>query len=105
MTFDPRDLTGELIKAARALTNLKVEELASDAMLGVATIKRAEAAGGRVRMTLANADRVMVAFERRGVKFIPEGDEGIGLRVSKVPLKGGEVAKQDFPRSALGGKS
>ncbi len=87
MTFDPRDLTGELIKAARALTNLKVEELASDAMLGVATIKRAEAAGGRVRMTLANADRVMVALERRGVKFIPEGDEGAGLRLSRDPKK------------------
>lgn len=86
MAFDPRDLTGELIKAARALTNLKVEELASDAMLGVATIKRAEAAGGRVTMTLANADRIVTALKGRGVELLPVDEAGEGLRLLKPSI-------------------
>lgn len=81
-TFPPNELTGELIKAARALLRLRIEDLAAETMLGLATLKRAEASAGGVRLTAANAARIIQVLEARGLTLIPaDGRGGAGLRL------------------------
>jgi hypothetical protein len=82
--FDPKDLSGDLIKAARVLARMRVEDLAADSLLGVATVRRAEAVPGKTSLTAANAARIVQALEARGVIFIPAdaaGGEGVRLRL------------------------
>ncbi len=81
--FEAAELTGPLIKAARALLRMRAEELAADAMLGLATIKRAERATGRIPLTASNADRILHALIARGLEFLPENGGGVGVRLAK----------------------
>lgn len=81
MTFESSCLTGDLIRAARALARLRLEDLAADTALGVATLKRAEASRGPTRLTEANARRILEAFAARGVEFIAaDSSGGVGVR-------------------------
>jgi len=91
--FDAKNLTGDLIKAARALLRLRVEDLAADTLLGVATVKRAEAAQRKTSLTAANAARLVQALEARGVIFIPAdatGGEGVRLQLGVNQAEGGQ---------------
>lgn len=81
--FPAKALRAEMIKAARALGNMSATELADAAKLGIATIKRAEAAtaSDETPLTASNADRVIEAFRAKGVIFIPDGADGMGYGV------------------------
>lgn len=73
--------TASQLLAARAALGLSAQELAVEAMLGVNTVRRAEAGGAQV-LTPANADRLIGALQRLGVTFLdPDRDGRPGLRL------------------------
>ena len=87
-----KPLTSAQIRAARALLRWTVQNLAREAALGVATIKRAEASEPETSMTTANDLAVRRALESAGIEFIDENGGGPGLRLrkrqgSKTPRK------------------
>jgi hypothetical protein len=81
MKFKP--LTSGQIRASRALLRWSAEDLAREAILGVATIKRAEAAEHGTSMTPANDLAVRRALEVAGIEFIDENGGGPGVRLRK----------------------
>lgn len=84
-------LTGAQLRAARALLNLSAEALAEETKIGLRTIGRAEQENGPVRITAANAERLISALEERGVEFLSREGVGAGVRVrSKPPPKFGK---------------
>ena len=78
-----KPLTSAQIRAARGLLRWSAEDLAREASLGLATIKRAEGAEGETSMTAANDLAVRRAFESGGVEFIDENGGGPGVRLQK----------------------
>jgi hypothetical protein len=78
-----RPLTSPQIRAARGLLRWSATDLAREASLGLATIKRAESAAEETSMTAANDLAVRRAFEASGVEFIDENGGGPGVRLRK----------------------
>jgi ribosome-binding protein aMBF1 (putative translation factor) len=78
-----RPLTNTQIRAGRALVGWSAAELAREAALGLATIRRAELAKGRTSLTTANDLAVRRALETAGVEFIDENGGGPGVRLRK----------------------
>jgi hypothetical protein len=76
-------LTGEQIRAGRALVRWRAQDLARESSVGIATIKRAELAAGETSMTVANDLAVRRALEAAGVEFIDENGGGAGVRLRK----------------------
>lgn len=72
-------ITGSQIRAARALVRWRAEDLAREARIGVATVRRAEAKDGDHGMTEANEAAVLSALETAGVIFVAENGEGPGF--------------------------
>ncbi|MEN5276430.1 transcriptional regulator [Brucella sp. TWI432] len=79
-------ITGSQIRAARALLRWRAEDLAKEAKIGVATVRRAEAKDGDHGMTEANQSAVRGALEAAGVIFVPENGEGPGVRMKKAGI-------------------
>ena len=74
------------IRAARALLSMSQQELARRSGVGLATIKRIEAAGSELTGTAQRLFRIQKALEAAGIAFIDEDDrQGPGLRL-KRPL-------------------
>jgi hypothetical protein len=82
-----KPLTSAQIRASRGLLRWSAEDLAREATLGIATIKRAEAAQNETSMTTANDLSVRRALEAAGVEFIDENGGGPGVRLKKRPPK------------------
>ncbi|MFT4002884.1 MAG: transcriptional regulator [Rhizobium sp.] len=82
-------ITGSQLRAARALVRWRAEDLANQAKVGVATVRRAEGSDGPVTMTAANEAAIRFALERAGVIFIDGDNEGPGVRIRK-PLDAAE---------------
>ena len=80
-------LTSRQIRAARGLLRWSAEDLAREAALGLATIRRAEGAENETSMTIANDLAVRRALEWAGVEFIDENGGGPGVRMRKRTLK------------------
>src|SRR5215831_17395271 len=80
-TMKPKPLNSAQIRAARALLQWSAAELAREAALGLATIKRAELADGETSMTMANDLAVRRALEAAGVEFIDDNGGGPGVRL------------------------
>jgi hypothetical protein len=76
-------LTGEQIKAGRALVRWRAQDLARESSVGIATVKRAELAAGETSMTIADDLAVRRAMEVAGVEFIDENGGGPGVRLRK----------------------
>ncbi|MCD4514151.1 transcriptional regulator [Brucella pseudogrignonensis] len=76
-------ITGSQIRAARALVRWRAEDLAREAKIGVATVRRAEAKDRDHGMTEANEAAVQAALEAAGVIFVAENGEGAGVRFKK----------------------
>jgi hypothetical protein len=74
-------LTSAQIRAGRALIRWSAANLAREARLGLATIRRAELADGHTSMTVANEIAVRRALEAAGVEFIDENGGGPGVRL------------------------
>jgi hypothetical protein len=79
----PKPLTSAQIRAARALLDWSAEELAREAALGLATIRRAENSQNGTTMTAANDLAVRRALEAAGVEFLDENGGGPGVRSQK----------------------
>jgi hypothetical protein len=75
--------TSAQLRAARALLRWSALELANEAKVGVATVRRAELVDGEVQMTLANEAALRRALELAGVEFIDENGGGPGVRLRK----------------------
>jgi hypothetical protein len=86
-TTKSRPLTSAQIRAARGLLRWSAGDLAREASLGLATIKRAESAENETSMTAANDLAVRRALESAGVEFIDENGGGPGVRLRKPALK------------------
>lgn len=71
---------GPLLAAARALSELHVNDVAKLSMLGTATIRRAEAS--RTSLTPANLDRLVSMYADRGIYFVKCESERRGVIVS-----------------------
>ncbi len=78
-------ITGAQLRAARALIRISAEELARVAAVGVATVRRAEAADDRPALTEANMRAIRAALEAAGVEFLPGNGAGPGVRLAKPP--------------------
>jgi hypothetical protein len=78
-------LTSAQMRAARGLLRWSAADLAREAALGLATIRRAEVSEGKTSMTTANDLAVRRAFEAAGVEFIDENGGGPGVRLRKRP--------------------
>jgi hypothetical protein len=68
---------------ADSLVQWRAQDLARESAVGVATIRRAELAGGETSMTAANDLAVRRALELAGVEFIDENGGGQGVRLRK----------------------
>lgn len=71
------------IKAARALAGLSQRDVASRAGIGIATMRRIEAAIDEVIGSAQTLSRIQKALEAEGVKFIDQdhnGGPGVRLR-------------------------
>jgi hypothetical protein len=79
----PVALTSAQIRAARGLVRWSADDLAREARLGLATIRRAEQSGEHTSMTAANDLAVRDALEAAGVEFIDENGGGHGVRLRK----------------------
>jgi len=84
-----KPLSSAQIRASRGLLRWSAEDLAREAALGLATIKRAEAADYETSMTTANDLAVRRALEAAGVEFIDENGGGPGVRLRKRHQKRG----------------
>jgi ribosome-binding protein aMBF1 (putative translation factor) len=82
-----KPLSSPQIRAARGLLRWSAEDLAREAALGLATIRRAEGAELETSMTVANDLAVRRALESAGVEFIDENGGGPGVRLKKRQQK------------------
>jgi len=82
-------ILSDQIRAGRALIRWSAGDLAREAKLGLATIRRAEVAEDATSLTVANELAVRRALEAAGVEFIDEngGGPGVRLRQRKKPAK------------------
>ena len=79
-------ISARQIRAARALIGLSQPELAERAGVGVATIRRIEAALDQITGNARTLDRIQSALEAAGVHFIEShGTLGEGVRLDKSP--------------------
>jgi transcriptional regulator with XRE-family HTH domain len=81
-------LTSAQIRSARALIRWRAEDLAREASVGVATIRRAELANEATSLTAANDLAIRRALEAAGIEFIDENGGGPGVRLKKRPKEG-----------------
>lgn len=73
-------ITSGQIKAARALLNWTVQQLADQSGLGFTTIVRMESANGVPPSQVKTLDAVRKAIEKAGIEFIGSPDQGAGVR-------------------------
>jgi hypothetical protein len=83
-SYDFKDITSAQIRAARALIRWTAEDLAREANLGIATIRRAEATDGPLQMTVSNLAAVRRTLEAAGIEFIFNDDGGLGVHVRRI---------------------
>ena len=78
---DRRQITGLQIRAARGFLRWRAEDLAEHSKLGVATIRRAEAVDGPVRMTPANMEAIIRTLEAAGVELTNGDAPGVRMKL------------------------
>lgn len=76
-------LSSSQIRAARALLRWSAQDLASKALVGANTVRRAEVAEQGTSLTAANELAIRRALEDAGVQFIDENGGGAGVRLRK----------------------
>ena len=77
-------MTGNQLKAARALAGMEQVKLAELAGLSVNTIRNMEASGASVmRIRLDTLNKAKTALEAAGVEFIAENGGGAGVRLKR----------------------
>ena len=76
-------ISGAQVRSARALLGISVEELSQLSSVSWATIQRFESAGGVPKSRSGTLERVVVALEAAGIRFIgdPQTSPGVQLRI------------------------
>jgi transcriptional regulator with XRE-family HTH domain len=88
-------VTGAQLRAARALLNVSVAELAETTGLAVNTIRRAEGTNGEAPITAANMKLLLTVLEQAGVLFIPAETLGPGVRLASPDPAKMRLRKRD----------
>ncbi len=79
-------ISGNQLKAARALVGFDQMQLAAAAKIGVNTVRNMEAAGAaNVRTRTETLDAVEALFKVVGLVFIPGNGSGPGVRLNATP--------------------
>jgi transcriptional regulator with XRE-family HTH domain len=87
-------LRSEQLRAARALLGWNQQRLATQAQVGVATIRRIEAQNGAIRAISDTVWRLQTCLEDAGIEFIDEDENaGAGARFSRPSSKSGKSRK------------
>lgn len=76
-------ITSGQIKAARALLNWTVQELADRSGIGFTTVVRMEASDGIPASQVKTLDAVRKVLEKSGIEFIGSPDDAPGVRLRK----------------------
>ena len=77
-------LTGNQLRAARALLGMHQSDLARRAALNVNTIRHMESSGAEsITGRFSNIHAVQSALEAAGIEFIAEDDGGVGVRLHR----------------------
>lgn len=76
-------ITSCQIRAARALLNWSAQQLADQAGLGVATVRRMELAEGVPSSNAQNLAIVKASFEANGVEFVGGPSDAPGVRLHR----------------------
>lgn len=76
-------VTGEQIRAGRALARWEQTDLARNAEISVETIRRLEAVRGPVSANVKTLDAIEAAFRSAGVVFINPNGGGPGVRLAE----------------------
>ena len=77
-------LTGRQFREGRLLAGMSQDDLATAAGVAPGLIVRIEAVDGMAMMRKPDALAVRAVLEDAGVEFVPESDEGPGVRLRKV---------------------
>jgi transcriptional regulator with XRE-family HTH domain len=92
------ELTGNHLKAARAIAGLDQAALADLSGVSINTIRNMEAAGAApIGGRASTRDTVQAALEKLGVEFANGGEPGVRLRKG---AKGRKSAKDTAPKAA-----
>ena len=77
-------LTGEQIRAARALIGWKAKDLAEAANISVPTIQRLDSTKGPLSGRYETIEAVRAAFALAGIQFLASGEvaQGAGVAIS-----------------------
>ncbi|TXN52361.1 helix-turn-helix transcriptional regulator [Methylobacterium sp. WL2] len=78
-------LTGEQLRAARAMLKMEQGELAEMSGVSAETIKRLERLDGPLSANSMTLDGLQKALEREGVMFLPENGGLPGVRLRRDP--------------------
>ena len=78
-------LTGEQLRAARAMLKVEQGELAEASGVSIETIKRLERMDGLLSANTRTLDALRRALEADGVIFIPENGGLAGIRLRRDP--------------------
>jgi len=73
-------ITGDQIRAARALLRWSAKLLAEKSGVSVPTIQRMEAAGGVPTAITKNLEAIEQTLRNAGIEFIDENGGGVGIR-------------------------
>ena len=77
-------MTGNQLKAARALIGMEQTDVAREAGISINTVRNMEAKGAEiVSVRLNTLHKVQAALEAAGIEFIPENGSGAGVRIRK----------------------
>jgi transcriptional regulator with XRE-family HTH domain len=72
--------TGAQVRMARAYLKWSISDLAEKSGVGISTIQRIEGEDGFPSARGGNIDAVYKTLSTAGVTFLPENDDGVGVR-------------------------
>jgi transcriptional regulator with XRE-family HTH domain len=81
--------TGAQVRMARAFLKWSIADLAEKSGVGISTIQRIEGEDGFPAARGGNIDAVYKTLVAAGVTFLPENDEGVGVRGKSKGRRGG----------------
>ena len=78
------EITAEQIKAARAALGTSLSQIAGETGIGLATLKRYEAAKGVPKSRKGHLQLLRSYLESAGIEFIGSPDDGPGIRIRAI---------------------
>lgn len=97
-------ISGNQLKAARALLGFDQAQLAAAARVGINTIRNMESSGAAsIRARTETLNAVEALLKAAGLVFLPEDGQGAGVRLRSVPQTNDEllIEEIDFDRTWL----